>query len=136
MRGVLAYAPDANPRRRSVPGLKPDYALFQGGALVRFLDAKYRDIWDRGCPTEWLYQLSMYALASPGRVSVLLYASMAESASDERVNVRPLLPLSGSALASVILRPVELARLAELVAPDPADRLAAERQRFADRLAS
>ena len=136
-RGVLGYAPDANPRRRTAPYLRPDFALFQGGVLQCFLDAKYRDVWDRGCPTEWLYQLSLYALASPGhRGSVLLYASMAADARDERVDVRPPSLRSDTALTSVVLRPVVLPRLADLVGPDISDRRAAERCRLARELVS
>src|SRR5262249_48102285 len=88
MRNVFAYAPDANPRRRSVPAPRPDYALFRGDTLCGFLDTKYRDIWERSLPAEWLYQLSIYALGSPRQVSLLLYASMAEKACDERLQVR------------------------------------------------
>lgn len=134
--GVLAYAPDANPKGRSAPGVRPDYALFKGGSLARFLDAKYRDVWNRGCPAEWLYQLSLYALALPGRISVLLYASMAEDASDERVEVRPPSSQSAPALASVVLRPVVLTRLAELVAPDSTCNRVGERRLLAGRLVS
>jgi len=88
IRNLFAYAPDANPRKRSAPAPKPDYAVFQGNALCRFLDAKYRDVWERGLPAEWLYQLSIYALASPDEVSVLLCASMSRDARDERVEIR------------------------------------------------
>ena len=137
IRGVFAYAPDANPRGRSLPSLRPDYALFQGEVLLRFLDAKYRDIWDRGCPTEWLYQLSTYALASPDyRVSVLLYASMAANACDERVDVRTPSLRSGTAFASIVFRPVALTRLAELISPDPMGSRVAERRRLAEELVS
>jgi 5-methylcytosine-specific restriction enzyme subunit McrC len=53
-----------------------------------FLDAKYRDIWERRLPPEWLYQLSVYALAAPSQVSVLLYATMSAQAEDERIEIR------------------------------------------------
>jgi 5-methylcytosine-specific restriction enzyme subunit McrC len=85
---LFAYAPGANPRQRSAPTPRPDYALFRGNTLHGFLDAKYRDIWERSLPAEWLYQLSSYALASLDEVSVLLYASMAAEACDERMEVR------------------------------------------------
>ena len=136
IRGVLAYAPEANPKSRRAPGVKPDYALFQARSLMRFLDAKYRDVWQRGCPAEWLYQLSLYALASPNKVSVLLYASMAEGASDERVDVRPPLPYPAQASASIVLRPVVLTRLAELVGPETTDTRAGERRILAGKLVS
>ena len=118
VRGVFAYAPDANPLKRAAPSVRPDYALVQDGALVRFLDAKYRDTWNCGCPAEWLYQLSTYALASPDRVSVLLYATMADNACEERMEVRPAVSWSGQPSATIVLRPIALGGLAQLVVPD------------------
>ena len=59
IRGLFAYAADANPRRRKAPAPRPDYALFCANELKGFLDAKYRDIWNWGLPAEWLYQLSI-----------------------------------------------------------------------------
>lgn len=134
IRNVFAYAADANPRRRSAPAPRPDYALFQGNTLCGFLDAKYRDTWERNLPAEWLYQLSIYALASPAQVSVLLYASMAAEARDERVEVRQPVVWSSEGPASVILRPVPLPQLAELLDPDRAGSLTAERRRLAEEL--
>jgi 5-methylcytosine-specific restriction enzyme subunit McrC len=134
IRDVFSYARDANPKQRSAPASRPDYALFRGNTLWGFLDAKYRDIWERNVPAEWLYQLSIYALASPGEVSLLLYASMAREARDERVEVRQPLSWSSKGPASVILRPVPLPYLAELLDPNQAVRLAGERRRWADEL--
>lgn len=136
IRNVFLYASDANPRRRSVPRPRPDFALFQDEKLCGFLDAKYRDNWERGLPAKWLYQLSIYALASPTQRSVLLYASMAADACDERVEIRQPISWSSIGPASVILRPVPLCRLAELLDPDRKRSLAAERQRFAESLVS
>ena len=134
IRNLFAYAPDGNPRRRSAPAPRPDYALFGGDTLYRFLDAKYRDIWERGLPAEWLYQLSLYALASPSQVSVLLYASMAADAGDERVEVRQPISWSNKGPASVIVRPVPLPYLAELLDYNRASGLAGKRQELADQL--
>ena len=136
IRNLFAYAPDGNPRRRSAPAPRPDYALFDAGTLRGFLDAKYRDIWERGLPAEWLYQLSIYALASPSQVSVLLYASMTTDARDERVEVRQPILWSNKGPASVILRPVPLPYLAELLDPERASHLVGERQELADQLVS
>jgi 5-methylcytosine-specific restriction enzyme subunit McrC len=124
IRNLFAYAPDANPRQRTAPQPRPDYALFDGNTLRAFLDAKYRDTWERGVPADWLYQLSIYALASPARVSVLLYASMAAEARDEQVDVRQPITWASQRPASVILRAVRLAQLAELVDPARASSLA------------
>lgn len=134
IRNLFAYASDANPRRRSAPAPRPDYALFRGNTLHAFLDAKYRDIWERGLPAEWLYQLSLYALASPSQVSVLLYASMAADARDERVEIRQPVMWSDKGPASVILRPVPLPYLAEILAPNRFAALASRRRELANQL--
>lgn len=135
IRNLFAYAPDANPRRRSAPVPRPDYALFRGNTLCGFLDAKYRDIWERNLPAEWLYQLSIYALASPSEVSVLLYASMSAEARDERMEVRQPVLWSSKQPASVILRPVPLPFLDELLNSDGRRRdTAQERRSLADEL--
>lgn len=134
IRNLFTYAPDANPRQRRAPAPRPDYALFYDKVLHGFLDAKYRDVWERSLPAEWLYQLSIYALASPSEVSVLLYASMSAEARDERVEVRQPVTWSNKRPVSVILRPVPLPYLAELLDPSRAWSLADERQRLADQL--
>jgi 5-methylcytosine-specific restriction enzyme subunit McrC len=134
IRNLFAYAPDANPKQRRAPAPRPDYALFYDKVLNGFLDAKYRDVWERNLPAEWLYQLSLYALASPCEVSVLLYASMSAEARDERVEVRQPVTWSDKRPASVILRPVSLPYLAELLDPDRARSLAGERRRLATQL--
>lgn len=134
IRNVFAYAPDANPKRRSAPNPRPDYALFEGKTLRAFLDAKYRDTWEHGLPVEWLYQLSIYASASPARVGVLLYASMAADARDEQVDVRQPVTWSSRDPTSVILRPVPLFRLAELLDPGRTRSLAEARTRLAEEL--
>lgn len=131
---VFAYALDANPRRRRAPAPRPDFALFSGNALRGFLDAKYRDIWDKDFPAEWLYQLSMYAFASPVRVSVMLYASMSAEARDEQVDVRSPIDGPTNSSAMVIIRPVPLLRLAMLLSPDQGIHLLAERRRMAEQL--
>ena len=81
---VFSYSADAAKWRRA-PKPRPDYALFRQNELYCFADAKYRDIWTKGLPADWLYQLSIYALASPARTSILLYATDAKEARDERM---------------------------------------------------
>jgi 5-methylcytosine-specific restriction enzyme subunit McrC len=135
IRTVFAYAPHANPRKRSAPKPRPDYALFRGNSLLGFLDAKYRDVWEKGFPAEWLYQLSVYALASPARISVLLYASMAENASDEQIDLRAPMPWQTGGSSAVVFRPVPLDRLAQLVERRHDAKLLAERSRMAAELA-
>lgn len=134
IRDLFAYAAGANPKQRRAPAPRPDYALFCENKLHGFLDAKYRDVWERGFPPDWLYQLSIYALASPSKVSVLLYASMSPGACDERVEVRQPILTATERPASVILRPVQLPYLADLLDPDRAGSLAGERRDLARRL--
>jgi 5-methylcytosine-specific restriction enzyme subunit McrC len=121
---------------RRTPSPRPDYALVRGRRLLGFYDAKYRELWQSNLPAEWLYQLTIYALASPSKSSVLLYASMKPDARDEEIQVRQPLAGTGKALGAVILRPVPLERLATLVgAGDDAEHVSA-RRRFAERLVS
>jgi len=136
IRNIFAYAVDANPRQRRAPAPRPDFALFSGNTLRGFLDAKYRDIWDRDFPAAWLYQLSMYALASPVRVSVMLYASMSAEARDEQVDVRSPIHGATNGSAAVIIRPVPLQRLATLLGSDQTVSLAAQRRQMAKELVS
>jgi 5-methylcytosine-specific restriction enzyme subunit McrC len=134
IRHVFAFAPDANPKRRSAPAPRPDFALFRHNKLTGFMDAKYRDIWEKGLPSEWLYQLSIYALASPTRTSVLLYATMSDDARDERLEVRQPVQWSSQRSASVILRPVPLSRLSAYVDPDETLKMASDRRYWAEEL--
>jgi hypothetical protein len=87
-----------------VENLASSWRSAQARTSATLLDAKYRDIWQRGFPAEWLYQLSIYALAAPAMTSVLLYASMASEARDERVEVCQPVSGPGQELASVIFR--------------------------------
>jgi 5-methylcytosine-specific restriction enzyme subunit McrC len=134
IRNIFAYAAHANPRQRKAPAPRPDIALISGNTLRGFLDAKYRDIWDRDFPAKWLYQLSIYALASPMRISVMLYGTMSTNARDEQIDVRG--PIHGVPHGSspVIIRPVPLPRLAMLLGPNQTVGLAAERRRLAEQL--
>ncbi|QQX83744.1 hypothetical protein JJQ59_15180 [Cupriavidus necator] len=134
IQGMFAFASGSNPKRRRAPSPRPDYALFHGKHLSGFLDAKYRDLWQKSLPVEWLYQLTIYALASPDEVSVLLYASMSESASDERLEIRQPVSWSSRGPASVILRPVPLGMIAALVSSDATMDAVGQRQQLALRL--
>lgn len=114
-KGMYAYAPHGNPKGRSLPRPRPDFALFNANGLIGFLDAKYRDVWEKGCPASWLYQLSVYALASPNQKSILLYGTTSSEAREERIDIRhPVLWRAGSEPA-VIFRPVHLQALAMLL---------------------
>jgi 5-methylcytosine-specific restriction enzyme subunit McrC len=131
---MFAFSTGLNPRRRTTPRPRPDYALVHGNMLSGFLDAKYRDLWERSLPAEWLYQLSIYALASPAEASVLLYATMSDEATDEQIEIRRSALRVGGRTARVVVRPVSLVRLASLVDPTSADSVGSERKQYATAL--
>ena len=108
--------------------------MFGGSQLRGFADAKYRDVWERGLPPDWLYQLSIYALAAPQETSVLLYATMAEEARDEKIEIRQPIVGAPRTPATVIVRPVPLTKLSDLLNPSRAIATAVARQRFAEGL--
>lgn len=123
---------DARSGRRT-PRPRPDFALLHADKPQGFLDAKYRDLWTRSLPAEWLYQMSIYALASTSRrASVLLYATMSPDAREERITIHPPSMRTGERInAHVILRPVPLLFLAEMLRLGQAGDRLAERQAFA-----
>lgn len=131
---MFAFSTGLNPRRRTTPRPRPDYALVHRNMLSGFLDAKYRDLWERSLPAEWLYQLSIYALASPAEASVLLYATMSDGATDEQIEIRRSALRVGGRTARVVVRPVSLVRLASLVDPTSADSIGGERKQYATAL--
>ncbi|WP_298884409.1 hypothetical protein [uncultured Bradyrhizobium sp.] len=128
---VFAYAAHGNPKARPLPRPRPDFALFKGGSLIGFLDAKYRDIWQKGYPADWFYQMSMYALASPNQQSIVLCATTSQGARDERIDI---CHHSLRSMGSVIIRPVELQTLARLVSSSESPLVGRQRIAFAQAL--
>ena len=131
IRDLFEYLPEENPQKLRPPRPRPDFALFEGRVLTRFLDAKYRDIWSKRLPSKWLYQLSLYAMASREPTSVILYPAMDASAKEARLQVRRPVPDAG-ADAYVVTRPVNMSHLSDLLAPGLKN--LAARQMFAERL--
>ncbi|TVQ95806.1 MAG: hypothetical protein EA398_16945 [Deltaproteobacteria bacterium] len=110
--GLMRYVPGHNPKRRSDPTSRPDYAVLQGRRVVALLDAKYRDLWDKPLPADMLYQLALYALSHPGApTSAILFPSTHAHARPSRIEIRN--PVTGSGMAWVELRPVSISRLVE-----------------------
>jgi len=131
IRELFRYVPDANPQGLRAPRPRPDYALYEGKALQRFLDAKYRDVWNQRLPSKWLYQLSIYAMASPEPTSVVLYPTMEASAREARLQIRRPKADSGSD-AYVVTRPVDMEQLSSLL--DPRSNNLEGRRAFAEKL--
>lgn len=107
---AMAYASEYNPRMQPAPVLRPDFAVLRGPRIAAILDAKYRDVWEKGLPPHMLYQLAIYALSQAERQeAVILYATMNAAAREERIELR--VSLRNAQRAQVVLRPVNLLRL-------------------------
>jgi 5-methylcytosine-specific restriction enzyme subunit McrC len=118
IRGLFSVTSTRGFSRRT-PAPRPDYAIARHGEPPTYLDAKYRDLANRSLPAEWLYQLSLYAVASARSTSVLLYATMSNTAADERIRIRSpgsSAGAGGEQLGTVVLRPVLLEELARVLA--------------------
>ena len=117
LKRMLTYAPLQNPRGRRPPRLRPDFVVARPGSPNRLMDAKYRDLWETSLPSDMLYQLAVYALADASRrEAVILYPTTSAVAVDAAIDVQD--PLTGSANARVIVRPVNLQRLSDALRSD------------------
>ena len=117
------------PRPRAVPTPRPDFAVFRGGQLLGYLDAKYRDLWSESLPREMLYQVALYAAAQAAGPATMLYPTEDVAAAEERFEMRD--PVSTRTRASVALRPVHLSTLESLITDKPGSARERNRQRFA-----
>lgn len=114
LRGMMRYAPGHNPKHRPSPTPRPDYVVSRDGTVVAMLDAKYRDIWEKGLPREMLYQLAIYALSQrAGGKATILYPTVERAARPEVIDIRDV--LYGEHQAQVVLRPVNLMQLERLI---------------------
>lgn len=111
---MFIYTPGFNPCRRKSPTPRPDFALMKNGNVVKLLDAKYRDLWEKSLPREMLYQLAIYAVSGMGdKTATILYPSISDIPSVQKIDIKD--PIANSKMASVILKPLNLIKVAELL---------------------
>ena len=114
---MFIYTAGFNPCNRKSPTPRPDFAIRKEGRVVKLLDAKYRDLWERSLPAKMLYQLAIYAVSGIGnKTATILYPTLSDIPTTAKININN--PLSCGNIASVILQPVNLEKVVELVSGD------------------
>ena len=132
LKGMMRYNPNFSPPRKS-PTPRPDYVIPHGNKIYSILDAKYRDIWEKGLPRYMLYQLVVYAVSHRDQPrSTILYPTFHPGARETRIDVTD--PVYGKMLGQVCLRPVNLERIEALV-NDTTTNGRREREKYASSLA-
>lgn len=117
LQDMFIYAPDYNPRRRRSPTPRPDFALMKQGRVVKLLDAKYRDLWEKSLPRDMLYQLAVYAVSGIGdKTATILYPSVTKNSIMQKIDIKD--PVLGSKMASITLQPINLIEISELILKD------------------
>jgi len=117
---MFIYTPGFNPNRRKSPTPRPDFALMKNKKVVKLLDAKYRDLWERSLPREMLYQLAIYAVSGIGnKTATILYPSINDIPSVQKIDIND--PITSSKMASVILQPLNLIKIADLLSGNTND---------------
>ena len=89
LKGMMRYNPNFSPPRKS-PTPRPDYVIPHGNKIYSILDAKYRDIWEKGLPRYMLYQLVVYAVSHRDQPrSTILYPTFHPGARETRIGLPP-----------------------------------------------
>jgi 5-methylcytosine-specific restriction enzyme subunit McrC len=119
LKQMMRYSPKFNPQGKTAINPRPDLAVMQKGRLLTLLDAKYRDLWALQLPNSMLYQLIVYAMSQRSGVqslpqSSILYPTTDPAAREARIDVTD--PIGAQPIAQVCLRPVNLSKLATMIA--------------------
>lgn len=111
---MFIYTPGFNPKRRYSPTPRPDFALMKKGKVIKLLDAKYRDLWENSLPHEMLYQLAIYAMSGVGdKTATIIYPAASDTPAVQKIDIND--PVSGAKMACVILKPLNLVKVADLL---------------------
>ncbi len=114
---MFMYTPGFNPRRRESPTPRPDFALLQGGKVVKLLDTKYRDLWENNLTRNMLYQLAIYAVSGIGdKTATIIYPAVSDEPTVQKIDVKN--PVTNTKMASIILKPINLVKVAGLLSKD------------------
>jgi len=120
LHNLFMYTPGFNPKRKRSPSPRPDYALMQEGKVAKLLDAKYRDLWEKNLPSDMLYQLAIYAVSGIGdKTATILYPAIDEAPSVQKIDIND--PVSSSKMATVILQPLNLKKIADFISNSPTE---------------
>lgn len=111
---LFIYTPEFNPKRRRSPTPRPDYALMRDGRVAKLMDAKYRNLWERSLPSDMLYQLAIYAVSGVGnKTATILYPTTDDKPTVQKVDIND--PVTSAKMATVVLQPVNLVKVAEFL---------------------
>lgn len=132
LRDLFRADPRFGSGRRPLPKPRPDFAVFRAVSEVVYLDAKYRDLWEKSLPRDMLYQVALYAAAQREGAAAMLYPTEAPGASEERFEI--CAPGDGEVSARVALRPVRLDHLEALIRMPPSVARDQQRAKFANEL--